>query len=299
MTGRTSVPAGLTIGGLPPAELLRRTWAKVSENGLMLQSSAAAYYALTALVPFIAVVVPLAVHLAPDVNAAPGSRAALGGMTVDEFRLTLSRVLPEEAYKIVAEEIARIQKQPPVGLLSVGLVVSLWLSSSLFGTIIEAMNRILGLPETRPYWRLVLMSVALTAVEAVIILGSMILLAVWPEVRGWFVRDAPAGFLETGTEWAIVLAATLLSFAVVRSYGPSVHRGWRWVTPGGALGTAALMASVLLLRLYIRYFGNYEKTYGSLAGVMLLALWFWVAAMILLLAVQVDKILEDAREHRP
>ena len=82
-------------------------------------------------------------------------------MTVEEFRDTLSRFLPNEAYEVVADEIARIQKQPPVGLLSVGLAVSLWLASSLVGTVIDTLNRIQGVRETRPYWRLALTAIGL------------------------------------------------------------------------------------------------------------------------------------------
>ncbi len=61
--------------------------------------------------------------------------------------ITLSRFLPNEAYEVVADEIGRIQKQPPVGLLSVGLAVSLWLASSLFRTVIDTLNRIKGVRE--------------------------------------------------------------------------------------------------------------------------------------------------------
>ena len=185
MVDQASVRAWLSVGGIPPRELLQRTWSKLVDNEILLRASAAAYYALTAFVPFLAVLVALAAHLAPDITGKSGARGAIGGMTVDEFRATLSRFLPNEAYEVVADEIGRIQKQPPVGLLSVGLAVSLWLASSLFRTVIDTLNRIQGVRETRPSWHLALTAIGLTTIEVVIILGIMVVLVVWPQLRGW------------------------------------------------------------------------------------------------------------------
>ena len=113
MVDRTSVHGWLSVGVIPPRELLQRTWSKLVENQILLRASAAAYYALTGFVPFLAVFVALAAHLAPDITGESGARGALGGTTVDKFRDTLSRFLPDEAYEVVADEIARLQKQPP------------------------------------------------------------------------------------------------------------------------------------------------------------------------------------------
>lgn len=284
------------LGGLATGELLRRTRRKLVENELPLRASAVAYYATTALVPFLGVVIALAAQLAPDVSGAPGERGALGGMTVEEFRSTLAHVLPEEAYLVVADEIARIQKQPPVGLLSVGLAMSLWLASALFGTVIDASNRVHGAVETRPLWRTTLLALALTALQAVIVIGGLVVLVVWPKVRGWFGWVEPPGIVETAFEWLVVGLAVSFSYSVVSSLAPNVPRRWRWITPGSAMIAPAFLASALLLRVYVKYFGHYGKTYGSLAGVMVLAFWFWVAALIMLTALQVDRVVEDARE---
>jgi membrane protein len=299
MDDRAAIHGWFSLGRRPPRELLRETWSKLVENELLLRASSAAYYALTALVPFLGILVALAAHLAPDITGETNDRGALGIMTVDEFRATPAHFLPDEAYKVVAGEIARIQKQPPFGLLSVGLVVSLWLSSSLFGTIIDALNRILGVEETRPYWRVVLTAVGLTVIAAVILLGTLVVLVIWPEARGGLGWAEPAGGGETAAGWLIVACGILLSFSVTSFMGPNVRRPWKWITPGSALGALALLASSVLLRGYVQKFGNYGKTYGSLAGVMLLSFWFWIAAVIFLVALQLDRIIEVEQEKRP
>ena len=105
--------------------------------------------------------------------------------------------LPEEAYKVVADEIAWIQKQPPLGLLSFGLAVSLWLSSSFFGTLIDALNRIQGVRRDPFLLSAGLTAIGLTVIEVVILLGTLIVLVVWPEFRRVFGPSEPPSGGET------------------------------------------------------------------------------------------------------
>jgi membrane protein len=283
------------LGGLSPLELARRTWRKMGEHELITRASAAAYYSLTAFVPFLAVVITLAAHLAPDLSGRSGPAGAIGAMTVEQFRDALYRFLPREAYDVVAGEIARLQKQPPVGLLSVGLAVSLWLSSSLAGAIIDASNRIHGVVETRSYLSLTLLAIGLTVLQAAIMLGTLVALVVWPHLSSWVLGSRAGGPGEALIRWVMVGLGVLLSFDATLHLGPNVRRRWRWITPGSVLGTLVILASGLVLQWYVRVFGSYARTYGSLGGVLLLAFWFWIASIVMLLAVQINKIIEDEK----
>ena len=197
---------------------------------------------------------------------------------------------------VVADEIAWIQKKPPVGLLSLGMAVTLWLASSLLRTLIDTLNRIQGVPETRPFWKLALTSVFLTILEALIILGTLGFLVIWPQLRGLLRFSDQSVTPAPFAHWLTLASGILISFSVISYLGPNIRRRWKWVTPGSVLGTFALLAACLLLQLYIQFFGSYGKTYGSLAGVMLLSFWFWITAVILLVAFQLDKVLEDQQE---
>lgn len=288
------------LGGLTLRELLWETWKKIGEHELVTRAAAAAYYALTALVPFLGVLVTLAVQLAPDITGPSGNRGGIGKMTVEEFRLTLSSVLPDQAYEVVAGEIARIQKQP-VGLLSLGLVMSLWLASGFFGTIMDALNRIHGVEETRPYWAFVLTAIGLTVLQAVIMVGTLVTLVAWPLVAGRLGWGGGKGMGMGGIllEWLGMSVAIHFSFAMTLYIGPNVRKRWRWITPGSVFGTVVLMGASLVLRVYVHDFANYGKTYGSLSGVMLLLFWFWIAALILLVVVQMNKIIDEERAKSP
>jgi membrane protein len=271
----------------------KRTWAKIIEHEIVTRAAAAAYYGLLALVPFLALLVTLAAQLAPKISGPSGTQAAIGTMTVDEFRDALHGFLPNAAYEVVAAEIAWVQEKPPVGMISIGLAVSLWLSSSLFGALMDALNRIYRVPETRSYLNRTLAAIGLTFLQAVILLGTLVLIVVGPHLPAWLAWGGPPGIGARVGRWAIATLGVLFSFDVTFCVGPNVRRPWKWVTPGSALGTVVLLASGVLLRVYVECIANYGRTYGALAGVMLLAFWFWIAALILLISALVNKIIEE------
>ena len=130
---------------------------------------------MLALVPFLALVLTLAVKLLPDPTESQRG-VGVGNQAVDRLQATLQSLFPPEAYKVVTQEITDIKKRPPVGLLSVGLVITIWLASSLFVAIIDATDRIYGVIETRPWWEIDLVAIAMTVVQAIILLGSLILI---------------------------------------------------------------------------------------------------------------------------
>ncbi len=293
MVEQPSLGSWFSLRGLAPGVLARRIWKKFDEYEIVTRAAAVTYYALTALVPFLAVLLTVAANLAPDLTGASGARSALGGMTVDEFRDELARVLPGPAYDVVAEEIVRIQKHPPFGLLSASLVLCLWFASSVTGAVMDALNRIYGVPETRSYARLTLISLGLTVLEAVIVLATLTVLVIWPQVSsalGWRHETTTARHFA---ELLLVGLGILVSLEAMLYFGTNRQRQWRWVSPGTVAATVAFLITSVCLREYVHYFGNYGKWYGSLAGVMLLSFWVWINALVLFAAVLMNKIIED------
>ncbi len=284
----------LSLGGLTVRELAVRTWRKMTEHEVMTRAAAVAFYAMLALVPFLALVLTLTVQLLPDVTGRSSSATGIGHMTVDELRSTLKAVVPREAYAVVEDQIARIQQQPPVGLLSIGLIVTIWLASSLFVAVIDALDRIYGVQETRSFVKLRLTAIAMTVVQAVILIGSLVVIVAWPVIVRWAGFSAPAAVLATIVQWFVVTLMVLLSFALTLYIGPDADQRWEWITPGSLAGSVVFLAASLLFRVYVQNFANYNKTYGSLGGVMVLLFWFWVSSLVLLAAGQMNKVIEDA-----
>ncbi len=283
----------MSLGGLSIREVGLRTWRQMNENEILTRAAAVAFYAMLAVVPFLALVLTLAVQALPDINAGPHAQG-VGQLTVGELQASLEAALPAEATKVVEDQIARIQKEPPVGLLSVGLAVTLWLASSLFLAVIDAMDRIYGVKETRSFVRLRLTAIVMTLIEAVILIGSLVAVVAWPQILGWLGLSEVAAALATAVQIAVIVIMILLSLALCLYVGPDANQRWEWITPGSLLGTLAFLGITFGFRYYVQTWGGYDKTYGSLGGVMVLLFWFWLTSVVLLVSAQMNQIIEQA-----
>lgn len=281
------------LGGLSVAELGARTWRRIQDNELMTRASAIAFYAMLAFVPFLALVITLAAQALPDLTGKT-AEAGMGDLTVSRFENLLKTALPPEGYKIVHDQIARMQENPPVALLSLGLLITIWSASSLFLSLIDAMNAVYGVRETRPFWKLRLTAILMTLLQAVILIGSLVSIAAWPLILSSLGLGGSSAVVVTVVQGLVIILMILLSFATVYYVAPDADQRWEWLTPGSVLGTILFLVATFGFSVYVRYFGSYDKTYGSLGGVMVLLFWFWVSSFVLLSAGQMNKVIEDA-----
>jgi membrane protein len=266
----------------------------VIDNEVMTRAAAVSFYAMMALVPFLAVLLTFTIELLPDIHGPSDARISFGNVTVGELRETLKGFFPPAAYGVIENQITRIQRQPPTGLISMSLAVTLWLASSLFVSIIDAMDRIYGVTESRSFLRLRLTAMVMTIVQASILISSLVAIVAWPEIARAMGLSAPAAAVSTVIQWAAVVIMVMLSFALSFYVGPDADQRWEWITPGSLMGTAAFLVISVGFRVYVQRFGSYDRTYGSLGGVMVLMFWFWLSSLVLLTAAQMNKLIEDA-----
>lgn len=284
----------LKLGGLSPRELAVRTWRLMEKNEIQTRAAGVAFYAMLALVPFLGLVLAITVQLLPDLTGGSKLASGVAVKAVDEFRQTLQQTFPEEASKVVEEQIARIQKEPPVGLLSIGLAITIWLASSLFVAVIDAMNRIYGVKERRSFIRLRLLAIAMTLIQAGILVSSLIGIVAWPVILKWLGLSSFQATMATVVQYLVIEVMVLISFALAFYVAPDSDQHWEWITPGSLIGSFAFLGATLLFRVYVEHFADYDKAYGPLGGVMVLLFWFWVSSLVLLTAGQINKIIEDA-----
>ncbi len=284
----------LSLGGLTVRELLARTWRTMNEHEVMTRASAVAFYAMLAAVPFLGIVLLLIVQLLPDLSRHVGGDG-MGDQTLRQLEATLGELFPQDITEIVKDQIVRIQKEPPVGLLSVGVLILLWSVSTLYTAVIDALNRIAGVKDRRSYLKIRLVATLMSIVEATILVGSLVAIVAW----SWILRKlglstTPAQVLATVALWIGLFVMVLVSFAVTFYVGPDADQRWEWITPGSLFGTVGFLAGSLAFRYYIEKFTNYDKLYGSLGGVMVLMFWFWISCLVLLVAAQMNQVIEDA-----
>ena len=284
----------MSLGGLSLRELTIRTWRAMDDHEIQTRAAAVAFYAMLAMVPFIGLVLTLAIQLLPDLTGASAKAKGLGNSAVEQLTSTLEKTLPPEAADEIKEQITRIQKDPPVGLISIGLAITLWLASSLFVAVIDAMNRIYGVKERRGFLKLRLIAIFMTVVQAAILVGSLLAIVGSTLILRHLNIGGSSSWMAAGALYATVLVMVLLSFALSFYIAPDAEQKWEWITPGSIFGALLFLGSTLLFRIYVHNFANYDKTYGPLGGVMVLLFWFWISSLILLGAAQMNKIIEQA-----
>ena len=288
----------MSLGGLSLRQLAVGMWKRMQEHDAMTWAAAVAFYAMLATVPFLALVLVGVVLRLPDLSGTGRRTTGLGHLTVDQLESTLRSLFPNEAYVLVRDQIARIQSEPPLALLSLGAVIALWSASNLFLVVIDALNRTHGVKETRSFVKLRLTAMAMTLLQAGCLLGSLVAIVAWPQilrVLGWDPNGAVAWVAMAG-RWAAVFLMVLLSFAVAFHVGPNIQHRWTWVTPGSLAGTIAFLVFCILFRLYVQNFASYNKSLGAIGGVMVLLFWFWVVAVVLLGAAEMDRTIEAGVE---
>ncbi len=271
-------------GGLSFRDLLTRTYKAMEKHDTLDQAAVVAFYGMMSLVPLLGVVLALAL----------GARTGVA-QQID----TLSKqMLPHEAYVLLRDQINKVQSDNPVGLLSLSILLLLWSASSLFSAIMTTTNAAYGVQDSRPWWKQKLMALVLTVAEAILLVGAALSIALWPKIAGWLGLSGLSFALSTLVQWLIVVVALLAAFALAYYFGPNVEQEWEWITPGSALGVLALIATSVGFREYIVHFGSsYSETYGALAGVVLMMLWLYLAALALLVGAEINCVIEHAAPH--
>ena len=233
-------------------------------------------------------------QLLPDLTGASSKAKVVGSLTVEQMTSTLDKTLPKEAADEIKDQITRLQKDPPFALLSLGLVITIWLASSLFVAVIDAMNRIYGVKERRNFFKLRFIAIVMTVVQAAILVGSLLAVVGSNVLFNHLGLGASGAFLATVTLYVTVFVMVLLSFALTYFVAPDADQSWEWITPGSVAGSLLFLGATFLFRIYVHNFANYDKTYGPLGGVMVLLFWFWISSLILLGSAQVNKLIEEA-----
>lgn len=271
-------------GGLSTKELAVRTYTQVLKHEIQDRAAALAFYGMLSFIPFISFLLAL----------------GLGGRSwISQEIEQLSRgILAPGAYQLIRDQIKNMQTTSAVGLLSFSSIVLLYSASSMFTGIMAATNAAYSVTDSRPWWKRQVMGVILTIVEAALLIGSAGLIVAWPYVMNWMHLAGIGATLASVVQWVVVIIALLTSFAIAYYWGPDVKQQWEWITPGSALGVVVLIAASLGLRYYVQYLGtSYSTTYGALAGVIIMLLWFYLASLALLVGAEINCVIENAAPH--
>jgi len=268
-------------GGLTAKELGVRTYCAIDKHETLDRAAVVAFYALLSLAPLLGILLAVAFGRERGISA--------------ELLASSRQFLPPEAQTVVEDQIRKIQAVPPVGVLTCSFLVLLWSSSGVFISVMDGLSAVSGVRDGRPWWKRRLLAVLLTGVELVFLLVALFVIIAWPSIMDWFGLGGAAAAAVGVVRWAFVVVVLLASFSVAYYFGPHGEREWEWITPGGSVGVALLIATSVGFQLFLRYGWSSSETYGALAGVILLLLWFYTVALALLVGAEINGVIEHAR----
>ncbi|MDT7687802.1 MAG: rane protein [Acidobacteriota bacterium] len=285
---RKAIASVWKLGGLGWRELGRRVWPEVYEGDLFTRAAALSYYFLLALFPLLLFL-----------TAMLGYFADAGTELRRNLLNYLGSIAPRSASQLVRTTVEEITEGAGGGKLSFGLLAGLWFASFGMGAVGDTLNAAYGVRETRPWWRVRLISLGLTVALAALIISALALVLYGGEIGEGLAKhyDLGGAFMSAWNviQWPIVLGFVLFAFALIYYYAPDLrHQRWYWITPGSLAGVLLWLLVSFCFRLYLRYFDRYSATYGSLGAVIILLLWFYLTGAAILVGGKVNAVIENA-----
>jgi membrane protein len=259
--------------------IITSTWQRARKDNLSALAAAAAFYALLSIFPTITAVVSL-YGLVADRTLTERQVAAMEG------------VLPPEALKLVATWLKALI-QGPTEKFGIGLLISLLLASwsvwSATTMLMTAVNICYGDAERRGFVRFNLEAVALGASLVLLGVAAFALVAVLPVLLD--LLPAPGAWRPVVSlmRWPVLAGLAIVVLAIVYRYARSrALREWKWISWGATLATALWLIGSIAFSFYVAEFGSYDRTYGSLGAVIVLLLWFYMTAYVILIGAELN-----------
>ncbi|WP_043201698.1 YihY/virulence factor BrkB family protein [Pseudomonas putida] len=270
------------LQGLPLHRVLVRTIKEFLDDEMSTYASALAYQALFSLFPFLLFLIAL-----------------IGFLHLPDFfswlRLQSELVLPPQALEQVNPVIDQLQ-QSKGGLLSVGIVIALWTASAGVRLMMSAMNAAYDVPEGRPVWKRIPLSIFYTVGLAGMLLAAAALMVLGPQVMEWIA--AQIGMQEfivtlwTILRWPVIIMLLMVAVALIYYVMPDVKQKFRFITPGSVLAVVVWIVASLGFAYYVKTFADYNAMYGSIGAIIVLLLYFYISAAVLLLGAEMNAVIE-------
>ncbi|MGR4877884.1 YihY/virulence factor BrkB family protein [Streptomyces sp. LARHCF249] len=261
--------------------VLRGTLKEFKDDELADRAAALTYYGILALFPALLVLVSLL--------------GIAGETTTQQVLDNLQKLTPGSARDVISNAIQQLQGNAGIGslLAIVGLAVAIWSASGYIAAFIRTSNAVYDMPEGRPVWKVLPLRLALTVTLMVLAVASALIVV----FSGGLARQAGAALGAGDTamtvwsiaKWPVLALLVTIMIAILYWAAPNTKgRGFKWVTPGSFLALVIWMIASAGFAFYVANFGSYNKTYGTLAGVIIFLVWLWITNLAILLGLEFD-----------
>ncbi|MFD3872238.1 YihY/virulence factor BrkB family protein [Streptomyces sp. NPDC058623] len=261
--------------------VLRGTVKEFKDDELADRAAALTYYGVLALFPALLVLVSLL--------------GIAGESATKQVLDNLQKLTPGSARDVVSDAVQQLQGNAGVGslLAIVGLVVAVWSASGYIAAFIRTSNAVYDMPEGRPVWKVLPLRLALTVTLMVLACASALIVV----FSGSLARQVGTalGIGDTAltvwsiAKWPVLVLLVTIMIAILYWAAPNAKgRGFKWVTPGSFLALLIWMIASAGFAFYVANFASYNKTYGTLAGVIIFLVWLWITNLAILLGLEFD-----------
>lgn len=272
-----------------PAQLPKTAWGAVlkgslrefKDDELADRAAALTYYGLLSLFPALLVLVSLL--------------GLTGKSTTDSMLENLKQFTPGSARDIITGAVSQLQGNAGLGsvMAVVGLALAVWSASGYVAAFIRAANRVHDMPEGRPVWKILPVRIGLTVVLMVLAVVSALVVV----FTGALARQAgkALGIGDSAltvwsiAKWPVLVVLVTMMLALLYWATPNVKvKGFRWITPGSFLALVIWLVASAGFAFYVANFASYNKTYGSMAGVIVFLIWLWIGNLAVLLGLEFE-----------
>jgi membrane protein len=279
-------PTGLPQRSWGP--VLKGTLKEFKKDELADRAAALTYYGILALFPALLALISLV--------------GIAGRSATQQVLDNIQNLAPGAARDVLTNAVRQLQGNAGIGSIMaiVGLALAVWSASGYVAAFIRSANAVYDVPEGRPVWKVLPVRVGVTVVLMIMAVVSALIVV----FTGGLARQVGTalGVGDTAltvwsiAKWPVLIILVTIMIAILYWATPNVKgRGLRWVTPGSFLALVIWMVASAGFALYVASFASYNKTYGTLAGVIIFLVWLWITNLAILLGLEFDA--EMARQR--
>jgi membrane protein len=265
----------MTFKGFDLVALGKKTVKEIGDDRIPSLAAETAYYFFFSLFPLLLFLTPLL------------GLIGNGQQLMESMLGRLSTTMPADTLSLLRRVLGEIvTSSGNAGIMSIGVVLAGWSGSSIFGSLMDSLNVAYDVEETRPWWKKQLLRIGVLLIAG----GSMVVATLvfldGERVAGWVgnALGLGAAAIAAWTVLQLLLAVAILVAlgAVVFKLLPNVQQKWSHVLVASAITTLLWVVATVLFRLYVQNFGSYNKTYGTIGGVIVLLTWMYYSMFVLL-----------------
>jgi membrane protein len=268
--------------------ILKRTFKQFGEDKLTTWAAALTYFGILSLFPMLLALVSVL--------------GVIGPSATQPLLDNLGSVAPGPAKDILTNVLTSIQSNQggSTVALIIGLVVAIWSASGYIGAFMDAANNVWDAPEGRPIWKKIPVRLGVTIVLLVLLTATALAVVFTGPLaeKAGDIIGLGSTFVSVWSiaKWPILLLIVSFMISLLYWACPNVKQpGFPWVTPGGLLAVVLWIIASALFAFYVANFSSYNKTYGSLGGVIVFLTWLWITNIIILLGAEFNSEMERSK----